>query len=78
MDGQGRLGRVSSRVMELAIKIRASSGEKLREEAKQLGVSPEVLAAAALDDLLNTSDVEFRAVAQQVLRKNEELYKRLA
>jgi hypothetical protein len=64
--------------MELAIKIRESSAERLREEAKQLGVSPETLAAAALDDVLNASDPEFRAAAQRVLEANQELYKRLA
>jgi hypothetical protein len=64
--------------MELAIKIRPASAEKLREEANRLGLSPEVLAAAALDDLLNASDSEFRAVVDRVLAKNKELYKRLA
>jgi hypothetical protein len=64
--------------MELAIKISSVSAEKLRAEAKELGVSPETLAAAALDDLFSVSDAEFRATAQRVLHKNRELYKRLA
>jgi hypothetical protein len=64
--------------MELAIKISSASAEKLRAEAHELGVSPETLAAAALDDLFSASDAEFRATAKRVLQKNKELYTRLA
>jgi hypothetical protein len=64
--------------MELAIKIRSSSGEKLTAEATRLGLSPEALAGATLDDLLNASDADFRSVVERILQKNQELYKRLA
>jgi hypothetical protein len=42
------------------------------------GLSPEDLARAAIADLLATPGEEFRAAAERVLRKNEELYRRLA
>jgi hypothetical protein len=41
-------------------------------------VKPEDLARAAVADLLTHEDEDFRAAAEQVLRKNEELYRRLA
>ena len=51
---------------------------KLRQEATRLGVEPEDLARAAVTDLLSNEDQDFRDAAEQVLRKNEELYRRLA
>ena len=38
----------------------------------------EALAKAALADLLRNEDEDFREAAEHVLRKNEELYRRLA
>ena len=64
--------------MKLAFELAPPQAEKLREEAKRLGLSPEDLARAALADLLSTPDAEFRAAADRILRKNQELYKRLA
>jgi hypothetical protein len=64
--------------MKLVIELPAPQGEKLRDEAKRLGLTPEDLARAALADLLGTPDEDFHRAAARVLRKNEELYKRLA
>jgi len=64
--------------MKLSIELTASETEKLRAEAARLGVEPEALARAALADLLSHEDEDFRDAAEQVLRKNEELYRRLA
>lgn len=64
--------------MQLAFELPPSQAEKLREEAKRLGLSPEDLARAALADLLSTPDAEFHAAADRIVRKNQELYKRLA
>jgi len=52
--------------------------ERLRHEATRLGLAPEDLARAALADLLATRDDDFRRAAERVLRKNQELYQRLA
>ena len=52
--------------------------KRLQKEAGRLGVAPAALAKAALADLLTTPDAEFRSVAERVLRKNRELYRRLA
>ena len=64
--------------MKLAFELPPSQADKLREEARRLGLTPEDLARAALADLLATPDDEFRAAAARVLQKNQELYRRLA
>jgi hypothetical protein len=50
----------------------------LRHEAERLGLPPEDLARAAIADLLATPSDDFKTAAERVLRKNEELYRRLA
>lgn len=67
-----------SGAMNLAFELPAAEAEKLRQEAKRLGLSPEELARAVVADFLAARDEDFRAAAQRVLRKNEELYRRLA
>jgi hypothetical protein len=64
--------------MKLAFELPPAQADKLREEAQRLGLTPEELARAAVADLLDTPDAEFRAAAGRVLEKNQELYKRLA
>lgn len=64
--------------MKVTFELPAAQAEKLRQQAERLGVSPEELARAALTDLLAVRDDDFRAAAERVLRKNEELYRRLA
>ncbi len=64
--------------MKLTIDLSSAQAERLRQEAKRLGLAPEELARAAIADLLATPDEEFRRAAERVLRKNEELYRRLA
>lgn len=64
--------------MKLTIDLSSAQAERLRHEAERLGLAPEDLARAALADLLATRDDDFKAVAERVLRKNEELYRRLA
>ena len=58
--------------MKLAFELPAAQADKLREEAKRLGLTPEDLARAALADLLGTPDTEFRAAATRILQKNQE------
>ncbi len=63
--------------MKLTIDLSDAQAERLRGEAERLGVAAEELARAAVADLLVTSD-DFATAAERVLRKNEELYRRLA
>ena len=64
--------------MKLAIELSPAQIDRLRQEAERLGVAVEDLARAVLADLLTTPDEDFKTAAERVLRKNEELYRRLA
>ena len=52
--------------------------QQLETWAKQAGVSPEELARASLEEWLAQPRPDFRQAAEHVLRKNAELYRRLA
>ena len=64
--------------MKLYLDLTESQNEKLDSTAKRLGIRPEQLAKAALDDLLDKLQEDFEVAAQRVLRENEELYRRLS
>jgi predicted transcriptional regulator len=64
--------------MKLSIELSPAQAERLRHEAARFGLTPEDLARAAIADLLTTTGEDFRAAADRVLKKNEELYRRLA
>lgn len=64
--------------MKLSIDLSPAQAERLRLEAERLGLSPEDLARAAIMDLLATPGEDFNAAAERVLKKNAELYRRLA
>ncbi len=64
--------------MKLSIDLSAAQAERLRAEAERLGLTPEELARAAVNDLLASVGEDFEAAARRVLKKNEELYRRLA
>jgi hypothetical protein len=64
--------------MKLTIDLSPAQAERLCREAARLGLAPEDLARAAVADLLATLGDDVKAVAERVLRKNEELYRRLA
>lgn len=64
--------------MKLSIDLSPAQAERLRLEAERLGLTPEDLARAAIADLLASTGDDFKAAAERVLKKNEELYRRLA
>jgi hypothetical protein len=51
---------------------------QLKETADRLGVAPEDLVRAGIEDMLTFPDEMFRRALDNLLRKNEELYHRLA
>ncbi|MFY9611344.1 MAG: CopG family transcriptional regulator [Blastocatellia bacterium] len=51
---------------------------RLNEMAARLGVSPEELVRVSVDELLARPDEEFERAVDYVLKKNAELYRRLA
>ncbi len=64
--------------MKLSIDLSPAQAERLRLEAERLGLTPEDLARAAVTDLLASTAEDFKTAAARVLKKNEELYRRLA
>jgi hypothetical protein len=64
--------------VKVAIELTASQGALLRQQAARLGVPAEELARAAVVDLLTTRAEDFRGAADHIVRKNAELYRRLA
>jgi hypothetical protein len=64
--------------MKMAIELSETQLEKLRQEAGRLGVLPEQLAQAAVSDLLSMPGRDFQVIAEHILCKNEELYRRLS
>ena len=64
--------------MNVAFDLPDAQADKLRREADRLGISPSELARAALADLLADPDEAFAQATERVLRKNDELYRRLA
>ena len=51
---------------------------KLNEMARQLGIAPEELVRVSVEELLTRPKADFDHAVDYVLRKNVELYRRLA
>ena len=64
--------------MKVSIELSTVEAERLGQEAARLGVPLERLAHAAVVDLVARERSDFEAAAERVLRKNEDLYRRLA
>jgi antitoxin FitA len=60
------------------ITLTADEAHRLQELAKKAGVSPEDLLRAGVGEWLARTEDDFTAAADYVLKKNAELYKRLA
>ena len=63
--------------MKLSIDLSQAQAEQLRLEAERLGLTPEDLARAVIADPLASAGEDFKVAAERVLKKNEELYRRL-
>lgn len=64
--------------MTLNLELDEQRARRLHEAARRLNVSANDLAKAAINDLLAKPDRDFERAASRVLKKNAELYKRLA
>ena len=65
-------------VRALTVTISDDRLAELQERASLLHVTPEALALAGIEDLLARPEDEFRSAVDYVLKKNAELYRRLA
>ena len=52
--------------------------QKLKEIAARFSVAPEELVRVSIEDLLTRPEEDFRRALEYVLKKNAELYRRLA
>lgn len=64
--------------MEFKIDLSPVHSQRLKQEADRRGVPPEELVRVAVIDLLDRPEEDFNRAAEYVLRKNEELYRRLS
>lgn len=62
----------------ITVELQPEQLVKLQKLAERLGTSVETLARSTIEDLLVGPDEKFERAADYVLRKNEELYRRLA
>ncbi|MEH2382626.1 MAG: DNA-binding protein [Nostoc sp.] len=62
----------------ITIKIPDERLLKLQETASNLGVSIEELVLMGIEEVLNKPNASFKGAMDYVLKKNTELYKRLA
>ena len=62
----------------ITVQIEDAKARTLREKAKRYGLNPEQLLTASLEDLIGQPDKDFDVAARRVIKKNKELYRRLA
>jgi len=62
----------------MTLQLDDAKAEVLRQKAQRVGLEPEQLLTASVDDLIAQPDTDFDAAASRVLSKNRELYRRLA
>ena len=63
---------------QLTITLPAEIAARLTEAAEEIGIKPEDLMLVSLQEKLAKLDSDFSDAMKQVLKKNAELYKRLA
>ena len=62
----------------ITITLSNDSMMKLKKKASHFSVSPEELVRVSVEELLTQPDETFRSAMEYVLKKNAELYRRLA
>jgi predicted transcriptional regulator len=63
--------------MKLAIELSPDQERRLADIARRLNIHPQVLAEAAVRELVSQPESDFEQVASRLLGKNRELYERL-
>ena len=64
--------------MNITVPLTDEQAQRLKQLAESLGIDPTELARAACLDLVSQPPGDFRDAAKHVLKKNRELYRRLA
>ncbi len=63
---------------QITVTLPEEIAEQLKDASEKIGVKPEELLLASLQEKLANLDSDFTDAMQYVLKKNAELYKRLA
>ncbi len=62
----------------VTISLTDAQWKKLQDKAQRMGIAPEMLLVATLEDLLVRPEEDFRRMVEYVVQKNAELYRRLS
>ena len=62
----------------MTLQLDDAKADALRKKARRMGLEPEQLLTASVDDLIGQPDSDFDEAANRVLSKNRELYQRLS
>jgi len=65
-------------MVQITVALTEARLQELEEVAVRLGVSVDTLVRVSVEELLAKPDESFRDTLDYVLKKNEELYRRLA
>ncbi len=65
-------------MVSITLQIDDAKAAELRRKARLVGLEPEQLLTASVDDLIGRPDADFDKAARRVLEKNRDLYRRLA
>lgn len=63
---------------KFAVELAEERVHELRQRAEKVGLAPEALLRARVEAWLDDDEKSFEAIANHVLKKNAELYRRLA
>jgi antitoxin FitA len=64
--------------MKISIELSQEQARIFQSTAERPGVNPEELARAGLADMLGVFQDDFQRAAKYILKKNQELYRRLS
>jgi hypothetical protein len=65
-------------VVQITVALPEAHLQELKDVAARLGVSVDALVRVSVEELLAKPDESFRNALDHVLKKNEELYRRLS
>lgn len=63
---------------QMTVTLPDEFAERLLQRSQELGIAPEDLVTASVEELLDRPSEEFRELMDYLISKNRELYKRLA
>ena len=62
----------------MTLQLDDEKANALRLKARRIGLEPEQLLTASVNDLISQTDSDFDEATNRILSKNRELYRRLA